>query len=225
MAINPETSSSRRISWGPLPHIEVRRGSHGPRGRQWDGYREWGLIPEPGPDGWDEEVVERLIEVDQLGGAIRSLPRRLLVLSNPRYSRTPALTRRAMQKVIPTIRQPIRKMERMQRAHVVRSSGPSPRRYKGAPTERPVLRARKTWAAALDEVPEEHFGRLAHSGFYFADALVAAVAGTADDISDIPREEQLILVAVIDAFSYIEERAARERRTRTDDRAQFEEAD
>lgn len=172
--------------------------------RQWQGFREWGLIPEPGADGWDEAVVSRLVAVDALGATVRSLPRRVLLLDDPAYPRSPALTRRAMRRVIPTIRQPVRKLERMRRARQWWSEGPRRSSRSRSTQQLAAVLPPAQWPTLLDTVPDELFGGWSQSAYYFASALVSVTAGTDRDITDIPPEERHILVTVLDALSYRE---------------------
>lgn len=174
--------------------------------RQWDGYRKWKLIPDEDSDGWEPEIVARLIEVAALGETVRSLPRRLLRLNDARYPRAPGLTRRAMQRIIPTMKQPVRKSQRMHRAWALWSFGPHSLARRVRSRELPQVSSPNEWARALDAVPDEQLGRIVQSASYFAAALGATVRGSKDAIDNIPPEEQLILLTVTDAIAFLGDR-------------------
>ncbi|MGC8669490.1 MAG: hypothetical protein ACP5VE_15390 [Chthonomonadales bacterium] len=87
--------------------------------KQFQLYRQWGLIPEPNAEGrWEEDVARRLVEIRRAEKECRSLPRRVILLRKD-FTRFPvptAIVVKAMLEITPTIVSPARKMKRIHKA-------------------------------------------------------------------------------------------------------------
>lgn len=173
-------------------------------GRQFRDFRHWGLIPSPDTDSrWPASTVDTLVTIRARGNEIRSLPRRVILLRCDGLSIPADRLRSAMRDVAPTIRRPVRAMRRVARA----------RRLLGEPTAARLTEREwrvweqttwkipepSQWPDILDSATEEGIDRRVGIRWYLA-ALWMRELGrdTPYDLSDIPLEEMLTMMAIQD---------------------------
>jgi hypothetical protein len=173
-------------------------------GRQLRDFQRWGLIPASDAEGtWSGDTVDTLVQIRAMGESVRSLPRRVLLLRCEGLPIAGDYLRDAMAEVAPTIRQPVGKMRRLLRA----------RRLLSEPAAARLTDAEwRVWEEQLGKMPEpgqwpQILSQAAPEGVerrftdrWFLSALWMRerVRETPYDINDIPLEEVLTMLAVLD---------------------------
>jgi hypothetical protein len=173
-------------------------------GRQFRDFRRWGLIPPPDTEGtWASDTVDTLVQIRAMGESVRSLPRRVLLLRCEGLPIHGDRLREAMCEVAPTIRRPVNKMRRLLRA----------RRLLIEPAAARLTDAEwRAWEEQLGKMPEpgqwpQILREAAPAGIerrftdrWFLSTLWVRerVRDTPYDINDIPLEEVLTMLAVLD---------------------------
>lgn len=169
---------------------------------QFASYRQWGLIPEPDPASgrWPHEVVARLIRVREFGQTVRALPRRVILLQREELFRPLPLSVlvKAMVVVGETMRQPARKLKRVDRA----SRAFARSQLAGSPGGRlphgPRLPSTKEWPGLLQSTPSDILESRLPAHCHFAAMLSEFPQLHGVDLSNIPHEELIVLLAVRD---------------------------
>jgi hypothetical protein len=159
-------------------------------------FAEWGLLDRDAR-GYAADSLDRLPSILEAGSDARSMPRRVVRLrgNHDLFPVPPEPLRRAMVELAPTISRPIRKLARVlaaQRAFAERIG------QRGTP-RKGRLPAAASWPALLRSVPLAVLDSRVMAWYQ----LVAAVLPTylkdsGHDLSDIPIEEQVVLLAVLD---------------------------
>jgi hypothetical protein len=173
-------------------------------GRQLRDFQRWGLIPASDAQGtWSGETVDTLMQIRVMGDSVRSLPRRVLLLRCEGLSVPGSHLRDAMAEVAPTIRQPVGKMRRLLRA----------RRLLSEPVAARLTDAEwRAWEEQLGKTPEPRQWprilsqaapawierRFTDRWFLSTLWMRERCRDTPYDISDIPLDEVLTMLAVLD---------------------------
>ncbi len=163
---------------------------------QLDEFVDWGLL-ERSDSGYARGSEERLIAILDAGASARLLPRRVLRLrANHDQFPVPAEPlHRAMVKLAPTIRRPIRKLARMEAARAA---------FEQVIGQRSAARARRlppvsSWSGLLESAPLGVFDSLTTGWYQLASAVLPVyLKGTSHTLDDIPIEEQVVLLAGLD---------------------------
>ncbi len=171
--------------------------------KQFEGYRKWGLIPDPEDGGWLPATVDRLIRIRKLKDQTRPLWRRAILLHAQYYPVAPRALREAMLRTLPTIKAPKRKMRRIDaviRWEAKKLEDPA---YAGMMWSKPARRTDdfmepNKWKTILGrrDFDDKLFAAHSSTMCYFAIGLKHGAQGTGLDISSIPDEEVIILLTV-----------------------------
>lgn len=167
-------------------------------GEQFHKYRTWGLLPEPDADGrWSEDWIARLIRIRELGGSVRQVPRRVILLRCEGFPVPAENLRDAMCAVARTIPTPARSMKQVLR--VRRRSGepaaPAPSQRQARAAWRPPPPGQ--WVDILRRASREDIEARAGFWCYFTAALRSPPFGD-DPIREIPLEEVVTIFAIQD---------------------------
>ena len=193
--MTPVESQPRLSGWALRRKLAER--GHDATQRQLDQFVEWGLLEKTqGRFGGDS--VERALDVFEAEAQARSLPRRVLVLRSDavRWTFAPTQLRRALLSLAPTIRRPIRKMRLVERAWARMTAQLG--RTLMSPARR--LPPASEWPARLEAIdPTVLEARI--SGWYAwaRDILPAYAREIGADLSEVPLEERVLMVAILDS--------------------------
>lgn len=165
-------------------------------GKQFQIYREWGLLPEQPEGGWTEADVARLVRIRELGDEVRQMHRRVIRLYDPGWSIPPDKLRQAMVETIPSITASSRKLRAIYRAIRVSYGDATPeeaQRLMLPPEWR--LPDRQTWQRLFEWPTAQEFALLAESVSSQAHALQTHPAvRSARVLNQVPEEEVVILL-------------------------------
>lgn len=168
---------------------------------QLDSFEAWGLITRA-PDGrWPPPTVGLVAKVLEAATDARLLARRVLRLRAD-FAIFPiagAHVRQAMLEAVPTVKRPVRNLNRVARALEVLGQ-----RYAGAPARRRrkqrLIRPRHAeWRTVLERVSPLEFDARATGWYALAQSVLPdLVRGTSNSIDDIPIEDRVVALAVLD---------------------------
>ena len=167
-------------------------------GEQFRDYRAWGLLPEPDGDGrWSEETSARLIRIRELGGSVRQMPRRVILLRCEGFPVPADNLRDAMGAVARTIPTPARSMKQVLRVRRRTGEPAAP-----APSQRQARAAWKPpppgqWPDILRRATREDIETRAGLWCYLT-AVLRSPPFTDDAVRSIPLEEVLTMLAIQD---------------------------
>lgn len=160
---------------------------------------ETGLLPQPGSDGrWPASVTERLDAVLELGGRVRSLERRVLLLHTVGFHPDVEHRRAAAIDVVRRIRPAARKMKQVRmaldvlaaRASLGNPVPPRPRTYA-------LPLAHEHWETVLRMAGEELWQREWELAARYAQILPAILrAANVRPLVDLPEEEWIVLALI-----------------------------
>jgi len=163
--------------------------------RQLEEFLSWGLI-ERGPDGWLPDTSDRLRVIRATGLVARSLPRRTLRIyaTEPGFPIPAWAFKRAMLELAPMIERAIRKLTTVARARAeMAKPGPA------AAVRAGDLPRQRDWERVLAAADEGGVERLRMSWASQATTVLPAYALAAEiNLSDIPIEERVVLIALLD---------------------------
>jgi len=160
---------------------------------QFDAFRRVGLTMSPRQDGrFDGRVVNQLIAIKRAGRQVRPLARRVVFL-RAYYLLFPVSAdklQQALSDMTPMIEGAARKLARMSRW----GRSPGTQRFRHAPLPRV-----KEWEALLRGASPELIDAWAPGWYAMArDAIPAYYAPRVSPLDDIPLEEQVLLLAIVD---------------------------
>jgi hypothetical protein len=155
-------------------------------------YRRFGLV-QPGPDGRYEPVsINQLIAIKRTASYARQLARRTVFLRGyyQLFPVSPDKLHQALTELVPLVKQPARKLARVARHG--RSLEATRERGRLLP---PV----KVWDPLFMRAPMEFIPQWAHGWYAMArDGIPAHYYPGPNPLGDIPFEEQVLLLAVLD---------------------------
>lgn len=191
----PPGSSVGISGWALRLYVEDRYGRT-VSDEQLDEFADWGLLERQGA-GYAPGSKERLIAILAAGAEARLLPRRVLRLraNHDRFPVPAEPLLRAMVKLAPTIRRPMRKLARVEAARAA---------FAQVIGQRAAARTRRlpqgsTWGELLASAPLGVFDSWATGWYQLASAVLPVyLKGTPHALDDLPIEEQVVLLAVLD---------------------------
>lgn len=173
--------------------IEVRYG-------QFAKYMDKGLLPDPEEEPWtEEEIVPRFLRFHGLEETARSLDRRVVILYLERYPVPIPKLRDAMIGMLPTIRTPARKMERVSAAGKWFGKTHGGRSAPGKGEQLPIGWKPPTptqWGNVLREADLDVFANRIGVAQYYGSLLTTLRKGTPYALEKIDPEEKLVLFMV-----------------------------
>ena len=163
---------------------------------QLDEFADWGLLERQGA-GYAPGSEARLIAILKAGRQARLLPRRVLRLraNHDRFPVPAEPLRRAMVKLAPTIARPMRKLARVEAARAA---------FAQTIGQRAAVRPRRlpsvsTWGELIGAAPLGVFDSWATGWYQLASAVLPVyLKDTPHELKDLPIEEQVVLLAVLD---------------------------
>lgn len=161
--------------------------------KQLRAFQRAGLTVPGGSDGTYEGVlVNQLIALKRTGRVVRPLPRRVVFLRGyyPLFPVSPDRLQQALVEMAPTVHGAARKLARLSRSG--RSRGE-------ASLRQPSLPPAKVWDGLLQGASPELVEAWATGWYAMArDVIPAYYAPRTSPLDDIPLEEQVLLLAILD---------------------------
>lgn len=173
-------------------------------GRQLRDFQHWGLIPSPDADGrWPDDTVDTLVTVRARGNEIRSLPRRVILLRCDGLPISADHLKDAMRDVAPTIRQPMRKLRRVARARRLLAEPAAAQltdqEWRAWEQTTGKIPEAAQWPGVLSQATGEGVARRFSDRWYLSALWMRErTRNTRYDVSDLPLEEMLTMLAVLD---------------------------
>ena len=169
--------------------------------KQFVAYRDVGLIPaaDPVSKRWPPETVDQLVRIRELGRTVRSLSRRVLLLRHGfGFQDLPAAAiRRAMIDVIPTIQQPMHKLQRVNVAILLMEGGETAQNAATRPPTRLAdLPAYDTWMGVLERADLELVANWLPGCYWHATVAMDVSRRWDRSLDDIPYEEMVIMLMI-----------------------------
>jgi len=175
---------------------------------------DWGLVQRQEGNRFDVADLPMIRTLYEMGAEVRSFPRRILRYRAEPYVDLPIpILRRAIKELLTAIVTPVQKMKRV---HIVRTWVDESLRGEGLatwkvhgklPSDRWPAPPRKAWAQALEGEPDDFFGTRLGIVYYHAVGLIPWYQQYGHyDITDIPIEEQVALLMVLEMASWKERR-------------------
>lgn len=189
-----------RLNESQLRTVAAARG-YPVSGRQLRDFQRWGLMSGPDAEGrWPADTVDTLVQIRAMGDRVRSLPRRVLLLRCEGLPVAGEHLRDAMREVAPTIRQPVRTMRRALRAHRLLADPAAAQLTEGewrAWENGEHVPPPAQWPQILSQAAPEGIARRFTDRWFLAVLWMRErTRGTPYDVTDIPLEELLTLLAV-----------------------------
>ncbi|MBX7135068.1 MAG: hypothetical protein K1X67_20575 [Fimbriimonadaceae bacterium] len=191
-------------------------------------WRDWGLLTQDADGLWEANSIEKIVRIHEVGKTIDAIPRRVIMLNAENVRVLPPVSgeedarersewffqvpsealRRAMLEVAPRIRPHLKKMKRIASsvAAIPSEATDNPRGTRRKQSPMDSLPRCEEWEAVLREASAEEFTERSSVQYYVAALLRELGRRGGVDVSDIPFEEQIVLLTIRDLYWRREQR-------------------